>query len=43
LAEAKKRGWEARPITGEELEAIAREVIDQPPEVIERLKAMLKG
>jgi tripartite-type tricarboxylate transporter receptor subunit TctC len=43
LAEAKKRGWEARPITGEELEAIAREVIDQPPEVIERLKAILKG
>jgi tripartite-type tricarboxylate transporter receptor subunit TctC len=43
LAEAKKRGWEARPVTGEELEAIAKEVIDQPPEVIERLKAILKG
>lgn len=43
LAEAKKRGWEAKPVTGEELEAIAKEVIAQPPEVIERLKAILKG
>jgi tripartite-type tricarboxylate transporter receptor subunit TctC len=43
LAEAKKRGWEARPMSGEELEAIAKEVIAQPAEVIERLKAILKG
>jgi tripartite-type tricarboxylate transporter receptor subunit TctC len=41
LAEAKKRGWEANPVSGEELEAIAKEVIAQPAEVIERLKAIL--
>ena len=41
LAEAKKRGWEASPVSGEHLEAIAKEVIAQPPEVIQRLKAIL--
>jgi tripartite-type tricarboxylate transporter receptor subunit TctC len=38
LAEAKKRGWEVDPLTGEELESLAKEVIVQPPEVIERMK-----
>jgi hypothetical protein len=37
LAEAKRKEWKAKPVTGEELEAIAKEVIAQPPEVIERL------
>lgn len=43
LAEAKKRGWEASPLSGEQLQAIAKDVIAQPPEVIERLKAILGG
>lgn len=40
LEEARKRGWVIEPIRGEELEKLAREVIDQPPEVIKRLKAI---
>jgi tripartite-type tricarboxylate transporter receptor subunit TctC len=41
VEEAKKRGWELRPVSGEELQALAREVIDQPPEVVEWLKRLL--
>ena len=41
LAEAKKAGWEIRPTSGEDLQALAKEVIDQPPEVIEWLKKLL--
>jgi tripartite-type tricarboxylate transporter receptor subunit TctC len=41
LAEAKKRGWELKPTTGEELATLAKEVIDQPPDVVARLKKLL--
>jgi tripartite-type tricarboxylate transporter receptor subunit TctC len=41
LAEAKKRGWPVAPIAGEELESLAKEVIAQPPEVVQRLKKVL--
>ena len=41
LAEAEKRGWEVNPLTGEELESLAKDVITQPPEVIERMKWVL--
>jgi tripartite-type tricarboxylate transporter receptor subunit TctC len=41
LAEAKKRGWEPDPVSGEKLQALAREVISQPPEVIARMNAVL--
>ena len=41
LAEVKKRKWELDPVGGEELEALAKEVIAQPPEVIERMKKLL--
>lgn len=41
VAEAKSRGWELEPVTGEELEAIAKKVIVQPPDVIERMKKIL--
>ena len=41
LAGAKKRGWDLEPSTGEELEAISKEVMVQPPEVIEKLKKFL--
>ena len=34
LEEAKKRSWEVDHIPGEELEALAKEVIDQPPEIV---------
>jgi len=41
LAEAKKRGWPVAPVAGEELESLAKEVIAQPPEVVQRLKKLL--
>lgn len=41
LAEAAKRGWEVDPLSGEELESLAKEVIAQPPEVIEKMKWVL--
>ena len=41
LAEAKKRRWPVAPVAGEELDSLAKEVITQPPEVIQRLKNFL--
>lgn len=41
LADAKKRGWAVNPSSGETLEAMAREIVVQPPEVIERMKKLL--
>ena len=41
LAEAEKRGWDVDPLTGEHLESLAKEVMAQPPEVIERMKWVL--
>ena len=41
VAEAKKRDWELNPVMGEKLEALAKEVIVQPPEVIARTKKPL--
>jgi tripartite-type tricarboxylate transporter receptor subunit TctC len=40
-AEVKKRNYEFDPVGGEELERLAREVIGQPADVIERLKKVL--
>ena len=41
LAEAEKRGWEPDPVTGDKLQALAREVVTQPPEVIKRMNVIL--
>ena len=41
LAEAEKRGWEPDPVTGDKLQALAREVVTQPPEVITRMNVIL--
>jgi tripartite-type tricarboxylate transporter receptor subunit TctC len=41
LAEAAKRGWEPDPVSGEKLEALAREVVTLPPEVIARMNVVL--
>jgi hypothetical protein len=38
LADVKKRGLEVEPSTGEELEKLAKEVMAQPPEVINGCK-----
>ena len=43
LDEAKKRQWEVDHIPAEELETSAREVIDQPADIIQRVKELLGG
>ena len=43
LADAKKREWDVDPLGGEELEAIAKDIMVQPPEVIERMKKLLEN
>ena len=42
LAETKKRRWPLAPVTGEELDSLAKQVIVQPPEVVQRLKKFLE-
>lgn len=42
LDEAKKRNLDVEPSTGEELEKIAKEVMTQPPQVIERMKKLME-
>jgi tripartite-type tricarboxylate transporter receptor subunit TctC len=41
VADANKRQWEINPVRGEKLEGLAKEVINQPPDVIERMKGIL--
>jgi tripartite-type tricarboxylate transporter receptor subunit TctC len=41
LEEIGKKGWEARPVKGEELEALAKELVNQPPEVSAALTRLL--
>lgn len=41
LDEMKKRNWDAEPVGGAELEALAKEVVDQPPDVTAALKRIL--
>jgi tripartite-type tricarboxylate transporter receptor subunit TctC len=41
LEDAAKNKLEITPVKGEELTKIAKEVIDQPPEVVERIKKIL--
>jgi tripartite-type tricarboxylate transporter receptor subunit TctC len=42
LADIKRRGLEVKPATGEELEKLAKEVMAQPPEVIERMQKLME-
>ena len=41
LAEAKKKTMDVELITGEETEALAKEVVNQPPDIVARLKKLL--
>jgi tripartite-type tricarboxylate transporter receptor subunit TctC len=41
LAEIERRKYELQPVRGEELEAMAKDVIAQPPDVIERMRKLL--
>jgi len=40
-AEAEKRSYELEPVAGEDMEKLAKEVMSQPPAVIERMKKVL--
>jgi len=41
-AEAEKRRLELHSISGEELEALAKDVIDQPPDIVQKIKKLLE-
>jgi len=41
IEEARKRNWSMEQVTGEELQTLARAVIDQPPQLIGRVKEVL--
>ena len=41
LDDAKKKRLELDPVSGEELETLAKEIVAQPAEVIERIKKIL--
>ena len=41
VAEANKRQWEIAPVSGERLEVLAKEVIHQPADIIERMKKVM--
>ena len=41
VAVTKKRNFDLEPVAGEELETLANEVINQPPEIVERMKKLL--
>ena len=41
LDDAKKKRLDLDPVSGEELESLGKEIIAQPPEVIERMKKLL--
>jgi hypothetical protein len=41
LDEITKRGWTVDAVSGEELQALAKEVTSQPPEVVAWLKKLL--
>ena len=41
LEEAKKKRLELDPVSGEELQTLASEIVAQPPEIVERMKKLL--
>ena len=41
IAEVKKLDYEFDPVSGDELQALAKSVAIQPPQVIERLKKIV--
>jgi tripartite-type tricarboxylate transporter receptor subunit TctC len=41
LSDAKKRDWDVEPISGEDLEAMAKRAVNQPADTVERLKKVL--
>jgi tripartite-type tricarboxylate transporter receptor subunit TctC len=43
LEEAKRRNWSVEHIAGDELQKLSKEVIDQPPQLIGRVKELFGG
>jgi len=41
LDDAKKKKLDLDPVSGEELESLGKEIMAQPPDVIERMKKLL--
>jgi tripartite-type tricarboxylate transporter receptor subunit TctC len=41
IEDVTKKKWEPRPVSGEELQSLAKEVVNQPPEVAAALKRIL--
>ena len=41
LDDAKKKKLELDPVSGEDLESLGKEIVAQPPDVIERMKKLL--
>jgi hypothetical protein len=42
LADARKKGLEPGPVSGDELEGLVKELV-QPPDVIQRMKTLLQN
>lgn len=43
LTEVKKRQYDLEPLSGEEMQNLAREVVHQPADVVERVKKLLEN
>lgn len=43
VADVKKRQYDLEPVSADEMQSMAREVINQPPEVIERVRKVLEN
>jgi tripartite-type tricarboxylate transporter receptor subunit TctC len=41
VAATKKRNFDLEPVPGEDLETLAKDVINQPPDIVERMKKLL--
>ena len=41
IAEVKKRRYDLEPVSAEEMQSLAREVVSQPLDVVERVKKIL--
>jgi tripartite-type tricarboxylate transporter receptor subunit TctC len=43
IAEVKKRRYDLEPVSAEEMQSLAKEVVSQPPDVVERVKQILSN
>jgi hypothetical protein len=43
IAEVRKRRYNLEPFSSEEMQSLAKEVVSQPPDVVERMKKLLEN